>query len=76
MSEDAVVVERELERQQEVCQSLQSQLNQLETETTQSLLNKTQVIIILSSLCQWINYGVCVPRGWLSSTQSRQNTSS
>ena len=75
MSEDAVVVERDLERQQGMCQSLQSQLNQLETETTQSLVNKTQVIIT-SSLCRWINYGVCVPRGWLSYTQSRQNTSS
>ncbi|CAI8056769.1 Coiled-coil domain-containing protein 40 [Geodia barretti] len=42
MSEDAVVVERDLERQQGMCQSLQSQLNQLETETTQSLVNKTQ----------------------------------
>ena len=60
MSEGVLVVEKELEEQQEVCQTLQAQLNQLEMETSQSQMNKTQVndsTLMMSKL----SYGLLAP---------------
>ena len=45
ISESVVEIERELENQQQICQTLQSELQDLEMETAQCQLNKTQVFI-------------------------------
>ena len=44
ISESVVAVERELENQQQICQTLQSELEDLEMEITHCQLNKTQVV--------------------------------
>ena len=43
ISEGVEAIKRELENQQQICQTLQSELQDLEIETAQCQLNKTQV---------------------------------
>ena len=43
MSDAVAVVERELENQQQICQTLHSELQELDLETTQHQQTKTEV---------------------------------
>ena len=51
MSEGVVVVERELENQQQICETLQSELQELDQEAAQCQLTKTQVWAIYTCMC-------------------------
>ena len=46
MSEGVVAVERELENQQQICETLRSELQELDQEAGQCQHNKTQVCAI------------------------------
>ena len=46
MSESVAAVGQELENQQQICQTLQSELQELDMETAQSRLKKTEVHVL------------------------------
>ena len=56
MSEGVVAVERELENQQQICETLRSELQELDQEAAQGQHNKTQVCAIHAHVHAYVQY--------------------
>lgn len=54
MSEAVAVVERELENQQQICQTLQSELQELDLETTHHQQTKAEVHCICTAMTHFV----------------------